>query len=64
MKFRVLENLMKEIMKLGVHIVTELENVDVINGEVIRRNFDEKAEKRKNRKSAFTDSVEDLVEVC
>ena len=63
-KFRVLENLIKEILKLGVHIVSELENVDVVNGEVMRCGYDKKEEKRKNEQSAFTNAVEELTETC
>jgi hypothetical protein len=63
-KFRVLENLMKEIMKLGVNIVSELENVDVVNGEVMRRGFDKKQEKKKTNQSAFSNSVDEMLEVC
>jgi len=63
-KFRVLENLIKEIMKLGVNIVSELENVEVANGEVMKKGIDKKQEKKKHAQSAFSNAVDELVEVC
>ena len=58
----VLEKLVNDILSLGVHLVCELENLEIIEGMIVRNVYTKEEDEKKRNQSAFGKSVDEATE--